>query len=97
VSADGQLVLRAYGGSPGSNAGQLFRPWHLAVDASTDRLFVVDSGNARVVLINSRLDSLLMTIHNDWFDRPWRLWFVPECHQLLVGTFSGIVDSYSIV
>lgn len=96
VSGDGQRVLRAYGDEPGSNPGQLNRPWHLAVDTRSDRVFVVDSGNARVVLLDPGLQSVLMTVHRDWFDRPWRICYVPESGSLLVGAYSGVVDTYSV-
>jgi len=80
LSLDGKLVLRSYGQKAGSEPGQLHLPWHMAAN-ELGGLFVVDRGNARVVLLNVELTRLLLSIHPDWVDRPWRLCYIP-CDEL---------------
>jgi len=54
IDGKGQ-ILRSYGGSPGSNIGELNLPIHLAVFNDTI-LLVADRKNNRVQMLNSTLD-----------------------------------------
>jgi len=52
ISADGQEIVRAHGGQPGSDTGQYNGPLHLAVD-DNEFVFVADRCNLRVTLLSS--------------------------------------------
>ena len=72
VDTDGS-ILRSYGGRPGSAAGQLNCPRHLAVDAS-DHVFVADYNNNKVRLFSLSLTHLGdVTLPGQQLHKPWRL------------------------
>jgi len=73
ISADGQEIVRAYGGQRRSDTGQYDMPYRLAVD-DNEFVFVVEVYNRRVTLSSPTLDFVRHVVTPDklkW--RPERL------------------------
>jgi len=71
ISADGQKIVRAHGGQPGSDTGQYNVPYHLAVD-DNEFVFVADYLNRRVTLLSPMLDFVRHVVTPDklkWWPR----------------------------
>lgn len=94
LGRDGGAVTRSY---PANDAAGhvLNRPCHLAEDGE-GRVFVADSLNHRIVLLDAqlRLDQVLLTMDQDDLHQPSRLCYDRSNGQLLVGHRKG-VDVYS--
>ena len=97
VSRDG-AIMASYGQQPGSGPGQVKSPWHIALDAE-DRVLVCDSGNRRVLLLDSKLNFLRVLLDLSSFgDDCWprRLWFDRRATTLSVGFNTGLVVIYKL-
>jgi hypothetical protein len=96
VDVDGRVV-RVYGGQCGHGPHQLDYPLHLAQDAA-GRLLVADRDNGRIVLLNSQLELDRVLLDSVDLDlKPYRLSYVEETGQLLVGEWGGgCVKVYSV-
>ena len=82
-------VARSYGGPPGSAAGRLSSPLHVAVDEEGNVL-VADRGSNRVVLLNEKLSDVRELVGEDEVKRspamvPRRLWLDEMRGLLLVS------------
>jgi hypothetical protein len=93
VNSAGDIV-KSYGGSRGSQLGQLYMPIHVALD-SNEHIVVADAGNQRVVLFDRQLNTECNLL--SWTDDgPWRLIFDTETAELAVGLQSGLVEIYNL-
>jgi len=88
VGDDGK-VTPSYGGQRGSDAGQLNRSRHLAVDRDSQFIFVADEFNARVVLLSPTLEFVRYV--SEELSEPRRLNFHQSTRRLFVGQPSGTV------
>ena len=65
-----------------------WRPYHLAIDHTSDRLFITDSsGRCRVLALDSDLTQIRILLDRDahQLHQPERLCFIPNKKQLYVG------------
>jgi len=88
-AADGRK-LRRYGRIPGADAGKLYVPYHLAVDAD-GFIFVADHHNGRVVVLSPQLEFVrcIATQDSELNSRPRRLCFDGKSRLLYVGQDDG--------
>ena len=87
VSIDGTKIIRSFDPrSIESNESKNWSPEHLSIDED-DNIFVADYYNARVVLLNPRLDEHQILVNRDQhqIDEPQRLCYVREKQMLIVG------------
>jgi len=94
VSTGGE-VLRQFSGSHLLSLG--FTP-HVAVD-SHGNILVADYSNRRILLLDARLTLLRVIIdkhqlNDKW---PWRLCYIEQSGQLLVGLFDGDVAVFDVL
>jgi len=82
-------VTRSYGGQPGSDVGQLQRPFHLAVDGDSQFIFVVEWSNHRVVLLSQTLE--FVRHFSAKLTCPHRLYFHQTTRRLYVGDYDDTV------
>ena len=61
ISADGRHIVHSHGGQRGSDTGQYDVPSHLAADSS-EGVFVIDSGNRRVMLLSPSLNYIRQVV-----------------------------------
>jgi hypothetical protein len=96
VDVDGRVV-RVYGGQRGHSPHQLNWPRHLAQD-SAGRVFVADFGNRRILVLKPELEleGVLVTLAFDDLSKPWRLCYVENTGQLVVGEVGYHVKMYSV-
>ena len=80
---DGGKVSRSYGGQCSSEDRQLACPRHLAVDRESRGVFVANSFNKRIVLLNEKLQ--FVRYINEALSRPRRLYFDQATRRLFVG------------
>ena len=95
VRADDGKKLRSYGGIPGgADAGQLYVPYHLAVD-DDGFIFVADHHNGRVVVLSPQLEFVrcIATHGAELKGRPRRLCFDVKSRLLYVGQDDGTVTA----
>ena len=92
-AADGRK-FRSYGGIPGADAGQLYVPYHLAVDAE-GCVFVADHHNGRVVVLSPELDFIgcIASQDNELKSHPRRLCLDVQSHLLYVGQDDGTLTA----
>jgi len=91
VDDDGRVIC-SYGGQRGSDADQLDRPSHLAVDEEMQSVFVADFANDRVVMLNPTLKFVRhITVR---LRRPRRLYWHHTTRRLYVGQW---LDEYGLV
>jgi DNA-binding beta-propeller fold protein YncE len=92
------VIVKSYGGSRGNKLKHLNWPAHVALD-SEKRVFVADSGNDRVLLLDKQLNiqRVLLTWSRD--RRPCRLFCDGgrETTQLIVGLDSGQVEVFRLL
>jgi len=94
-------MLKAFGSAPGEGVGELNTPFHVSLDEE-ERVIVADSGNDRVLLLDSRLmlQRVLVTWHPQWFSddagSQSRLHYDRHSGKLLVGSGSGNLDVYQL-
>jgi hypothetical protein len=90
------VIVKSYGGSCGSELGQLSVPVYIARDTK-DQVFVADSNSGRVLLLDRQLNiqRVLLTWSRD--RRPYRLVFDRTTTQLMVGFVSGQVEIFSLL
>ena len=87
VSIDGTKIIRTFDPrSIESKESKNWSPLHLSIDED-DNIFVADSSNDRVVLLNPRLDEHQILVNRDQhrIDEPTRLCYVREKQMLIVG------------
>ena len=87
VSIDGTKIIRTFDHrSIESNESKDWSPVHLSIDED-DNIFVADFYNARVVLLNPRLDEHQILVNRDQHQihGPYRLCYVREKQMLIVG------------
>lgn len=92
LTRDGQMITRSF--IPSNEMQQMKKPFYLSLD-SDDRVFVADTGNGGVVLLDS--DLKWNQIHCPNIEEmeetkvvdPWRLYFDKETRQLIVGGFDS--------
>lgn len=89
LSAHGE-VIRSYP----SDYTNLSWPCHLAVDLVKGFVFVADFWNRRILILNAKFDPVSEIPRKS--ESPWRLCYVPELQQLLVGADST-VEVYDIL
>jgi len=65
LNSEGDHIINAHGGQPGSNIGQCNVPSHLAVD--NEFVFIVDLNNRRVTLLSPTLDYKREVVSSDQF------------------------------
>jgi hypothetical protein len=100
VDGDGRLV-RVYGQVRGNGGQQLDWPHHLSLDAA-GHVFVADTNNHRVLLLNTQLqlEHVLLSEDLDELSNPVHLWHLEaDTSQLLVvGKCSDrcVVNLYSL-
>jgi len=82
VGDDGK-VTRSYGGQRGSDVGQLYNPYHLAVDTDSQFIFVADEYNDRVVLLSPTLEFVRYV--GEGLSDPCRLYLHQATRRLFVG------------
>ena len=82
-------VTRSYGGQPGSDVGQLQRPFHLAVDENSRYIFVVEWSNHRVVLLSPTLE--FVRYFSAKLTCPHRLYFHQTTRRLYAGDYDDTV------
>ncbi len=92
MTSDGQTVIRRF--VPSNETQQLNYPQYLSID-SDDQVFVADTGNDRVILLDSDLKwKCILCPTKDEEERkirfPWRLCYDEEKKQLIVGGAGGI-------
>jgi len=87
VVGDDGKVTRSYGGQPGSDVGQLYMPYHLAVDKDSQFIFVAD--NDRVVLLSPTLEFVR---YIEGLSEPLRLHYHQATRRLFVGQYRGDVN-----
>ena len=87
VVGDDGKVTRSYGGERGSDVGQLYYPWHLAVDKDSQFIFVADLDNARVVLLSATLEFVR---YIEGLSEPCRLYFQQSTRRLFVGQYGDV-------
>jgi len=97
IGADDGRKFHSYGGIPGADTGQLYVPYHLAVDDS-GFIFVADHHNGRVVVLSPALDFVrCIAMQNDELrGRPRRLCFDSKSKLLLVGQDDGTVTALQL-
>jgi len=100
VSTEGQ-VLRQFSGS-------LCCPYHIAVDRQGN-IFVADSVNGRILLLDAQLalrrviiDARQLSfwqplLHRYIEQQPWRLCYMEQSGQLLIGFFGGGVAVFDVL
>ena len=64
ISADDRRIVHSHGGQWRPGSGQYYMPCHLAVDDS-ERIFVADNGNRRVMLLSPALDDVRQVVSSD--------------------------------
>ena len=84
VVGDDGKVTRSYGGRYGSDVGQLYGPFHLAVDLGRQVIFVADEWNDRVVLLSPTLE--FVRCISERMPRSHRLYFHEATRRLFVVT-----------
>ena len=82
-SADGKSIIRSYGGMCGYGQFELYQPEYMATNLSDQCVFVADSGNERIQLLDKEL-VLKSTIPTKGF-RAWRLFYDSKDKLLIVG------------
>ena len=88
VGDDGK-VTRSYGGQRGSDVGQLYNPYHLAVDKDSQFILVADRDNRRVVLLSPTLEFVRYV--SDRLSLPHQLYLHQATRRLFVGRWGGDV------
>jgi hypothetical protein len=89
------VAVKSYGGSRGSQIGQLITPLHFALD-SEERIFVADFGNRRVLLLSQQLEIKRVLLR--WTDDgPLAVFYDRETTQLMIALWSGKVEVYSLL
>ena len=88
VDDDGK-VTRSYGGQRGSHTHQLNWPSHLAVDESSQFIFVADCFNDRVVMLSATLE--FVRDIREGLSEPQRLYLHHSTRRLYVGQWLGDV------
>jgi len=71
ISPNGRDVIKSHGGQRGSDIGQYYVPFHLAVD-NHEFVFVADFNNRRVTLLSPTLDYIRQVVSRDdlkWWPR----------------------------
>jgi len=88
-AADGRKFC-SYGGIPGSTVGQLYVPYHLAVDPD-GYIFVADHHNGRVVVLSPDLSFIgcVASQDSELKTRPRRLCLDVKLQLLYVGEDEG--------
>ena len=96
VNASGQ-VIQEYGGLQGSAIGQLNWPHHITSDGA-GRIFVTDSNNHRVILLDSHCQHVRVILSAEHYNINWphRLCFLKQTGQLIVGLASGCFSIFSL-
>jgi len=85
ISADGQRIVRAYFGQPGSDTGRHDVPVHLAVD-DNESVCVADFHNRRVTLLSPTLDFVRHVVSPDQLKwGPYRLHLDVQRRHLYVA------------
>ena len=85
ISADGRHIVHSHGGQRGSDIGQYYVPFHLAVDYD-ERVYVVDYGNRRVTLLSPTLSYLRQVVSSDQLKwRSYRLHVDVQGRRLYVN------------
>jgi len=110
IVSDGDTLLKQYPISEVNTGGQVLRQFsgsrllpvgrakHVAVD-SQGNIFVADSGNRRILLLNSEL-ALRRVIIDELqlnYERPRRLCYTEQSGQLLVGFDGGDVAVFDVL
>ena len=98
VSIDGRKIIRSFDPrSIESNELKNWSPWHLSIDED-DNIFVTDSSNNRVVLLNPRLDKHQILLNRDQHQIVGlqRLCYVREKQMLIVGHGRWSTSSVSL-
>ena len=86
LSSDGGHILCSYGNDySGNGSRDLNQPWYLVVRSRDQRVFVADSRNKRINLLDSQLN-LISTISTDDYN-PTRMFFDYETDNLIIGAF----------
>jgi len=82
-------IIQSYGGSHGSDVGQLNKPCNLVVNIH-DNVLVADLGNNRVQLLSPTLTYLSdIVIPGHQLIDPYALHFDELNHRLYIGELSG--------
>jgi hypothetical protein len=93
VNSAGDIV-KSYGGSRGSQLGQLDTPLRITLDR-VERIFVADFGNRRILLLNRQM--LIERILLSWTDDgPLSVFYDRDSTQLIIALWSGKVEVYSL-
>ena len=89
TAADGRKI-RSHGGIPGPDSGQLYVPYHLAVDAD-GYVFAADHHNGRILLLSPQLDLIrsVATLDGELKSPPRRLCYDVKLQLLYVGQDDG--------
>jgi hypothetical protein len=98
VDDEGQ-VLRSFGsGRRGCGPDQLNEPQHLAIDSISGRIFVADSKNHRVLILNWRLEleRVLLMREDDGIVWPHRLCYLERSGRLVVVESTRCVKVFSV-
>jgi len=84
ISADGRHIVHSHGAQRGSDIGQYYVPFHLAVD-NDERVYVVDVFNRRVTLLSPTLSYKRQVVSSDQLKwRPYRLYLDVQRRRLYV-------------
>ena len=93
VNTEGQ-VLRQFSGSRLSPLG---KPYHIAID-SRGNIFVADSGNHRILLLDAQLALRRFIIDEHQLNNlPYRLCYNEQSGQLMVGFVGGVVAVFDVL
>jgi len=96
VNAEG-IVTRVYGESNGGDIDRLSFPTYMDVD-DKGRVFVVDRGNNRIVLLDAQLRrERILLDQSDGLDSPCTVRYLRRDRRLLIGNKTGSVNSYSLL
>ena len=89
ISADCKTIIRSHGDKCGYEQEELYKPFYLAIREEDGWIFVADTDNKRVKVMDKNLHLKDIILTEGHF--PWRIFYDADMKNLIIGSsFNGV-------